>query len=131
MGLGLGLGLGLGPPLRLRAMASNSSSTITCSSLASATIITSAASPGLGGTCGGLVKICRSCASELPTYLVTVRTRVRVRARVRVRVGVRVRVRVRVRVGDRVRPAYLSMISGPEMMVGGRHESPEARRAAR
>ena len=51
----------------------------------------------------------------------------------RVRVRVRLRVRVRVAVGARVgvRPAYLSMISGPEIIVGGRRESPEARRAAR
>ena len=28
-----------------------------------------------------------------------------------------------------MRPTYLSMISGPEMMVGGRRERPEARRA--
>mmetsp|Transcript_22371 Transcript_22371/g.55639 ORF Transcript_22371/g.55639 Transcript_22371/m.55639 type:complete len:223 (-) Transcript_22371:474-1142(-) len=57
------------PSLRLRAIASNSSSTITCSSLSSAIIITSSASPGRAGTRGGLVKIVRSCASELPTYL--------------------------------------------------------------
>lgn len=38
-------------------------------SLSSAIIITSAASPGRAGTCGGLVKRVLSCASELPTYL--------------------------------------------------------------
>ena len=57
------------PSERTRAMASNSSKTTTCNSLFSAICATSSASPGRGGTSGGLAKRSRSCASDEPTYL--------------------------------------------------------------